>query len=136
MAGSVNKVFLVGRLGKDPETHTFQDGGKVVNFSLATSDVWRDAQGAKQEKTQWHNIVVHNPALADVAEKYLKKGALVVVEGQNETRMWEKGGQKHYTTEVVLRQFNSALQMLESKDTDRPEATQGRARAPAADGPG
>ena len=135
MAGSVNKVFLVGRLGKDPETHTFQDGGKVVNFSLATSDVWRDAQGAKQEKTQWHNIVVHNPALADVAEKYLKKGALVVVEGQNETRMWEKGGQKHYTTEVVLRPFNSALQMLESKEADRPESNQGRTRAPAADGP-
>jgi single-strand DNA-binding protein len=135
MAGSVNKTILVGRLGKDPETRTFQDGGKVVNFSLATSDTWRDAQGVKQEKTQWHNIAIFNDALAEVAGRYLKKGALVYLEGQNETRMWEKDGQKHYTTEVVLRPFNSALQMLESKEADRPEPKQGRTKAPAADGP-
>ncbi len=136
MAGSVNKTILVGRLGKDPETRTFQDGGKVVNFSLATSDTWRDAQGVKQEKTQWHNIAIFNDALAEVAERYLKKGALVYLEGQNETRMWERDGQKHYTTEVVLRPYNSALQMLESKESDRPEPRQGRTRAaPAADGP-
>ena len=135
MAGSVNKTILVGRLGKDPETRTFQDGGKVVNFSLATSDTWKDAQGVKQEKTQWHNIAIFNDALAEVAERYLKKGALVYLEGQNETRMWERDGQKHYTTEVVLRPFNSALQMLESKEADRPESNQGRTRAPAADGP-
>jgi single-strand DNA-binding protein len=135
MAGSVNKTILVGRLGKDPETRTFQDGGKVVNFSLATSDTWRDAQGVKQEKTQWHNIAIFNDALAEVAERYLKKGALVYVEGQNETRTWEKDGQKHFTTEVVLRPFNSALQMLESKEADRSEPRQGRTRAPAADGP-
>jgi single-strand DNA-binding protein len=136
MAGSsVNKTILVGRLGKDPETRTFQDGGKVVNFSLATSDTWRDAQGVKQEKTQWHNIAIFNDALAEVAERYLKKGALVYLEGQSETRIWERDGQKHYTTEVVLRPYNSALQMLESKESDRPEPGQGRTRAPAADGP-
>jgi single-strand DNA-binding protein len=134
MAGSVSKTILVGRLGKDPETRTFQDGGKVVNFSLATSDTWRDSQGVKQEKTQWHNVAIFNDALAEVAERYLKKGALVYLEGQNETRTWEKDGQKHYTTEVVLRQFNSALQMLESKEADRSER-QGRTRTPAADGP-
>jgi single-strand DNA-binding protein len=130
-----NKTILVGRLGKDPETRTFQDGGKVVNFSLATSDIWKDAQGAKQEKTQWHNIAIFNDALAEVAERYLKKGALVYLEGQNETRMWEKEGQKHYTTEVVLRPFNSALQMLECRQEDRPDPRQGRTRAPAPDGP-
>jgi single-strand DNA-binding protein len=135
MAGSVNKTILVGRLGKDPETRTFQDGGKVVNFSLATSDTWRDAQRVKQEKTQWHNIAIFNEALAEVAARHLKKGALVYVEGQNEMRVWEKEGQKHYTTEVVLRPFNSALQMLESKEADRPEPKQGRTKAPAADGP-
>jgi single-strand DNA-binding protein len=107
----------------------------VVNFSLATSDTWRDAQGVKQEKTQRHNIAIFNDALAEVAARYLKKGALVYLEGQNETRMWEKDGQKHYTTEVVLRPFNSALQMLESKESDRPESNQGRPRTPAADGP-
>src|ERR1700691_5166006 len=135
MAGSVSKTILVGRLGKDPETRTFQDGGKVVNFSLATSDTWKDSQGVKQEKTQWHNIAIFNDALAEVAARYLKKGALVYLEGQNETRMWEKEGQKHYATEVVLRPFNSALQMLESKEADRPESNQGRTRARTADGP-
>ena len=116
MAGSVSKTILVGRLGKDPETHTFQDGGKVVNFSLATSDVWRDAQGARQEKTQWHDIAIFNEALAEVAARYLKKGSLVYLEGQNETRTWEKDGQKHRTTEVVLRPFRSELQILEPRN--------------------
>ena len=137
MAGSVSKTILVGRLGKDPETRTFQNGGKVVNFSLATSENWRDnASGERKERTEWHNIAIFNEALAEVAERYLKKGALVYLEGQNETRTWEKDGQRHSTTEVVLRPFNSALQMLESKDADRPAAGQGRARAArTADGP-
>jgi single-strand DNA-binding protein len=137
MAGSVSKTILVGRLGKDPETRTFQDGGKVVNFSLATTERWKDkTSGEPKERTEWHNIAIFNEALAEVAERYLTKGALVYLEGQNETRVWEKNGQKHYTTEVVLRQFNSALQMLESRDAGQPAAGQGRARAARnADGP-
>jgi single-strand DNA-binding protein len=136
VAGSVSKTILVGRLGKDPETRTFQDGGKVVNFSLATSESWKDkASGERKERTEWHNIAIFNEALTEVAERYLTKGALVYLEGQNETRIWEKDGQRHYTTEVVLRPFNSALQMLESKETDRPASRQGRARAHTAEGP-
>jgi single-strand DNA-binding protein len=99
MAGSVSKTILVGRLGKDPETRTFQNGGKVVSFSLATSENWRDnASGERKERTEWHNIAIFNEALAEVAERYLRKGALVYLEGQNETRSWEKDGQRHSTT--------------------------------------
>ena len=137
MAGSVSKTILVGRLGKDPETRTFQNGGKVVNFSLATSENWKDnASGEPKERTEWHNIVIHNTNLADFAGDHLKKGDLVYLEGRNETRTWVKDRQTHYTTEVVLRQFGSALQILQRKDADRPEAEQGRARAArTADGP-
>ncbi len=117
MAGSVNKVILVGNLGKDPETRSMQNGGKVVNFSIATSESWKDKNsGERQERTQWHNIVVFNENIANVAERYLKKGAKVYVEGQLETRKWQdKDGQDRYTTEIVLRPYRGELTMLDSK---------------------
>jgi single-strand DNA-binding protein len=118
MAGSVNKVILVGNLGKDPEARTMQNGGKVVNFSIATSESWKDKNsGERQERTQWHNIVVVNANLATVAEKYLKKGAKVYVEGQLETRKWQdKDGNDKYTTEVVLHPYRGELTLLDRKD--------------------
>jgi single-strand DNA-binding protein len=116
MAG-VNKVILVGNLGKDPEVRRLNSGDPVVNFSLATSETWRDKQtGERREKTEWHNIVVFNENLAKVAEQYLKKGSKVYVEGQLQTRQWEdQQGQKRYTTEIVLQRFRGELQMLDSR---------------------
>ncbi|MFA4846360.1 MAG: single-stranded DNA-binding protein [Patescibacteria group bacterium] len=117
MAGSVNKVILVGNLGKDPEVRTFQNGGRVANFSIATSENWKDkATGEKKERTEWHRISVTNDNLVTVVERYLKKGSKVYVEGQLETREWtDKDGQKRYTTEVVLRPYRGELTMLDSK---------------------
>jgi single-strand DNA-binding protein len=117
MAGSVNKVILVGNLGRDPEVRTFQNGGKVCNLSIATSETWRDkASGERKEKTEWHRVSIYNDRLADVAEKYLKKGAKVYVEGQLETRKYtDQSGQEKYTTEVVLRQFRGELTMLDGR---------------------
>ena len=117
MAGSVNKVILVGNLGKDPEVRTFANGGRVCNFSIATSESWKDkASGERKERTEWHRISILNDALVGIAEKYLKKGAKVYVEGQLETRKWQdKDGQEKYTTEVVLRPFRGELTMLDSK---------------------
>jgi single-strand DNA-binding protein len=116
MAG-VNKVILVGNLGKDPEVRRLPSGDAVVNFSLATSENWRDKQtGERREKTEWHNVVIFNENLAKVAEQYLKKGSKVYVEGQLQTRQWEdQQGQKRYTTEVVLQRFRGELQMLDSR---------------------
>src|SRR3954467_3798548 len=115
MAGSVNKVILVGNLGKDPEVRRMQDGRPVVNMSVATSESWRDkATGERKEKTEWHRVVIFNEGLAKVAEQYLKKGAKVYLEGQLQTRKWQdQQGQDKYTTEVVLQGFNSALTMLD-----------------------
>jgi len=117
MAGSVNKVILVGNLGRDPEVRTFQNGGKVCNLSVATSETWRDkASGERKEKTEWHRVSIYNERLADVAEKYLKKGAKVYLEGQLETRKYtDQSGQEKYTTEVVLRQFRGELTMLDGR---------------------
>ncbi len=117
MAGSVNKVILVGNLGRDPEVRTFQNGGKVCNLSVATSETWRDkASGERKEKTEWHRVSIYNDRLADVAEKYLKKGAKVYIEGQLETRKYtDQSGQEKYTTEVVLRQFRGELTMLDGR---------------------
>ena len=117
MAGSVNKVILVGNLGKDPETRRLNSGDPVVSFPLATSESWRDQQsGERREKTEWHNVVIFNDNLAKVAEQYLKKGAKVYIEGQLQTRQWEdQSGQKRYTTEVVLQKFRGELQMLETR---------------------
>jgi len=117
MAGSVNKVILVGNLGRDPEVRTFQNGGKVCNLSIATSESWRDkATGERKEKTEWHRVAIFNERLAEVAEKYLKKGAKVYIEGQLETRKWtDQEGKERYSTEVVLRQFRGELTMLDGR---------------------
>ena len=117
MAGSVNKVILVGNLGRDPEVRTFQNGGKVCNLSIATSENWRDkATGERKEKTEWHRVAIFNERLAEVAEKYLKKGAKVYIEGQLETRKWtDQDGKERYSTEVVLRQFRGELTMLDGR---------------------
>jgi len=117
MAGSVNKVILVGNLGRDPEIRSFQNGGRVANLSVATSESWRDkATGERKERTEWHRVAIFNDRLVDVAEKYLKKGSKVYLEGQLETRKWtDQSGQEKYTTEVVLRQFRGELTMLDGR---------------------
>ncbi len=117
MAGSVNKVILVGNLGKDPEVRRTQDGRPIVNLSVATSETWRDkGTGERKEKTEWHRVVIFNEGLAKVAEQYLKKGAKVYLEGQLQTRQWtDQSGAEKYTTEVVLQGFNSALTMLDGR---------------------
>lgn len=117
MAGSINKVILVGNLGADPEIRRLNSGDPVVNLSIATSESWRDKQsGERREKTEWHRVVIFNDALAKVAEQYLKKGMKVYIEGQLQTRSWEdQSGQKKYTTEVVLQRFRGELQMLDSR---------------------
>jgi single-strand DNA-binding protein len=117
MAGSVNKVILVGNLGKDPEVRRLQSGDPVVNLSLATSESWRDkASGERKEKTEWHRVVIFNKNLAEVAEKYLRKGAKVYVEGSLQTRKWtDKDGQEKYSTEIVLQNFRGELTMLDTK---------------------
>jgi single-strand DNA-binding protein len=117
MAGSVNKVILIGNLGRDPEVRTFQNGGKVVNLRLATTEVWRDRQsGERKERTDWHSVAIYNEPLARLAERYLRKGSKVYVEGQLETRKWtDQSGQERYTTEVVLRPYSGALALLDSR---------------------
>src|SRR6202167_3323847 len=116
MAGSVNKVILVGNLGRDPEVRNTQDGGKIVNLALATSETWNDkASGERKEKTEWHRVVIFNDRVADVAERYLKKGAKIYVEGALQTRKWtDQGGQERYSTEIVLQNFRGELTMLDS----------------------
>jgi single-strand DNA-binding protein len=117
MAGSVNKVILVGNLGKDPEVRRMTSGEPVVNLSIATSESWRDkASGERKEKTEWHRVVIFNKNLAEIAEKYLKKGAKVYVEGQLQTRKWtDKDGAEKYSTEVVLQNFRGELTMLDGR---------------------
>jgi single-strand DNA-binding protein len=114
MAGSVNKVILIGNLGRDPEVRSFQNGGKVVNLRIATSETWRDKQsGERKERTEWHSVAIFNEALAKIAEQYLKKGSTVYIEGQLETRKWQdQSGADRYTTEIVLRQFRGELTLL------------------------
>jgi single-strand DNA-binding protein len=117
MAGSVNKVILVGNLGKDPEIRRTQDGRPIANLSVATSENWRDRNtGERKEKTEWHRVVIFNEGLAKVAEQYLKKGAKVYIEGQLQTRKWtDQSGAEKYSTEVVLQGFNSTLTMLDGR---------------------
>lgn len=117
MAGSVNKVILVGNLGKDPEIRRTQDGRPIANLSVATSESWRDkATGERKEKTEWHRVVIFSEGLAKIAEQYLKKGAKVYIEGQLQTRKYtDQSGAEKYTTEVVLQGFNSALTMLDGR---------------------
>lgn len=114
MAGSVNKVILVGNLGRDPEVRSFQNGGKVVNLRIATSETWRDKQsGERKERTEWHSVAIFNEALARIAEQYLRKGSTVYIEGQLETRKWQdQSGQERYTTEIVLRPYRGELTLL------------------------
>jgi single-strand DNA-binding protein len=117
MAGSVNKVILIGNLGRDPEIRSMQNGGKVCNLTVATSERWRDrGSGEQQERTEWHRVVIFDDRLVDVAERYLKKGAKVYLEGELQTRKWQdQSGQDRYSTEVVLRKFRGQLTMLDSK---------------------
>lgn len=115
MAGSVNKVILVGNLGRDPESRSFQNGGKVVNLRIATSESWKDRNsGERKERTEWHSVAIFNEGLANVAERYLRKGSKVYIEGQLQTRKWQdQSGQDRYSTEIVLQGFNSVLTMLD-----------------------
>jgi single-strand DNA-binding protein len=118
MAGSLNKVILIGNLGKDPESKTFQSGDKAVSFTLATSESWRDKNsGERKEKTEWHNVVIYNDALGKIAEQYLKKGMKVYLEGAIQQRSWDDqaSGQKRYISEIVLQKYRGELQMLDSR---------------------
>jgi single-strand DNA-binding protein len=150
MAGSVNKVILVGNLGRDPESRTAQDGSKIVNFSVATSESWKDrATGEKRERTEWHRVVIFNENLAKIAEQYLRKGSKVFVEGQLQTRKYtDQSGQERQTTEVVLSRFNGNLTLLDGRgdgggaysggggdDYGDRQPARGRSPAPAGRGP-
>jgi single-strand DNA-binding protein len=117
MAGSVNKVILIGNLGRDPEVRTFQNGGKVVNLRIATSERWRDkATGEQKDRTEWHSVAIFNENLGRIAEQYLRKGSKVYIEGQLETRKWQdQSGQDRYTTEVVLRPYRGELTLLDGR---------------------
>lgn len=117
MAGSVNKVILIGNLGADPEVRRLNSGDQVVNFRLATSDTWRDKNtGERKERTEWHNVVVYNENIGKVVEQYCKKGSKVYVEGQLQTRKWQdQSGQDRYTTEIVLQRFRGELTLLDSR---------------------
>jgi single-strand DNA-binding protein len=118
MAGSVNKVILIGNLGRDPEVRTFQNGGKVCNLRIATSETWKDRNtGERKERTEWHSVAIFSEPLARVAEQYLRKGSKVYIEGQLETRKWQdQSGQDRYSTEVVMRPYSSELTMLDGRD--------------------
>ncbi|MCX7565318.1 single-stranded DNA-binding protein [Sulfitobacter sp. F26169L] len=118
MAGSVNKVILIGNLGRDPEVRSFQNGGKVCNLRIATSENWKDKNtGERREKTEWHSVAIFNEGLVRIAEQYLKKGSKVYIEGQLQTRKWQdQSGADRYSTEVVLQGFNGTLTMLDGRD--------------------
>jgi single-strand DNA-binding protein len=129
MAGSVNKVILIGNLGADPEIRRLNSGDPVVNLRVATTETWRDKNsGERKDRTEWHNVVIFNDNLAKVAEQYLKKGAKVYVEGQLQTRKWQdQSGQDRYTTEVVLQKFRGELQMLDTRGQGAGDAQVGYA---------
>jgi single-strand DNA-binding protein len=119
MAGSVNKVIIIGNLGRDPEVRSFQNGGKVCNLRIATSETWKDRNtGERKERTEWHSVAIFSEPLARVAEQYLRKGSKVYIEGQLETRKWQdQSGQDRYSTEIVLRPYKSELTMLDGRDS-------------------
>ena len=133
MAGSVNKVIIIGNLGQDPEVRMFQNGGKVVNLRIATSETWKDKDGERKERTEWHSVAIFNEGLAKIAEQYLRKGSTVYIEGQLETRKWQdQSGADKYSTEIVLRQYRGELTLLGGKpDGERQEQ---RGGAPAGGG--
>ncbi len=118
MAGSVNKVIIVGNLGRDPEVRTFQNGGKVCNLRIATSETWKDRNtGERKERTEWHSVAIFSEPLARIAEQYLKKGSKVYIEGALETRKWQdQSGQDRYTTEIVLRPYRGELTLLDGRE--------------------
>lgn len=124
MVASINKVCLLGRLGKDPEVNFTQENKKIVNISLATSDTWKNKAGERQEKTEWHRIVIFNQGIAGIASNYLKKGALIYIEGSLQTRKWtDNGGQERYSTEVILSAFNGELKIIDfNNDSSEEEA--------------
>ena len=124
MAGSINKVILIGNVGKDPEVRRMTSGDMVVSFSVATSESWKDKNtGERKEKTEWHNVVIFNEGIAKVAESYVKKGSKVYIEGALQTRKWQdKDGADKYTTEIVLQKFRGELQLLDSKQADEKPA--------------
>jgi single-strand DNA-binding protein len=133
VAGSVNKVILIGNLGKDPEVRSFPNGGRVANFSVATSESWKDkATGERKERTEWHRVSVLNDALVGVVERFLKKGSKVYLEGQLETRKYEKDGRDVYTTEVVLRPYRGELTMLDGRSGGAGEGSSGDYAEPQA----
>lgn len=143
MSGSVNKVIIVGNLGRDPEVRTFPNGGKVCNLRIATSETWRDkTSGERKERTEWHSVAIHSEPLVKVAEQYLRKGSKVYLEGQLETRKWQdQSGADRYSTEVVLRAFGSTLVMLDGpgekrEHTNMPPGYEGTAAAEADRGRG
>ena len=125
MAGSVNKVILLGNLGRDPETRSLQNGSKVANLSLATSNVWKDRNsGERKERTEWHRVVIWDERLVKVAEQYLRKGSTIYIEGELQTRKWtDQSGVEKYTTEVVLNNFKGVLQMVGGRDGGQQAAT-------------
>jgi len=123
MAGSVNKVIIVGNLGRDPESRSFSNGGKVVNLRIATSESWKDkTTGERKEKTEWHSVAIFNEGLAGVAERFLKKGSKVYIEGELQTRKWQDtSGQDKYSTEIVLQGFGGVLTMLDGPNGGKSE---------------
>jgi single-strand DNA-binding protein len=133
MSGAVNKVILIGNLGKDPEIRRTQDGRPIANLTVATSETWRDkSSGERKEKTEWHRVVIFNEGLAKIAEQYLRKGSKVYLEGQIQTRKWQdKDGQDKYSTEVVLQGFGATLVMLDGKGGEQSEQSTPRERKPA-----
>ena len=133
MAGSVNKVILVGNLGRDPEVKHTNDGSPIVNLSIATSETWRDrGSGERKERTEWHRVVIFNEKLGEIAQKYLKKGSKVYLEGQLQTRKWtDKDGAEKYSTEVVLQNFRGELTMLDGRNGGEGGGSSGAGEAPA-----
>lgn len=132
---SVNKVILIGNLGNDPDIRTMQNGGKIANLSIATSDTWKDKSGQKQEKTEWHRVVIFNENIVKFVESYLKKGAKVYVEGQLETRKWQdQGGNDKYSTEIVLRPYRGELTSLSKVEASESAGQSSQGRPVADDG--
>lgn len=132
MAGSVNKVIIIGNVGNEPEIKSMQSGDRVCNLTVATSESWKDkATGERKERTEWHRVVVFNQGLMNVCENYLKKGSKVYIEGQLETRSWEQNGEKKYSTEVVLRPFRGEITMLDSRGGNSEQAESKPAKQPA-----
>ncbi len=125
MANSINKVTLVGNLGREPEVRHTQSGSKIVNMSIATTDSWKDKQtGERKERTEWHRVVIFNPGLADIAERFVKKGSRVYIEGSLQTRKWQdNSGVEKYTTEIVLQNYNGELVLLDAKGSDGYESS-------------